>query len=516
METVSGVVDAAASHRTGSLLVHYEPGMREAVLAAASALREEHYRGVDLGTLPDKKRERGASGTAVGFLGNMAWRMVLPRMPVGVTAISRSLPMMGRAGQALLRGQYSAPEVLDGVALFALLATGKFRVARKILSLLALGELAGEWLARREQGGILRHLDASGSVHVLSDGGERNVPSSELRPGQSVRLRTGDVLSFDGVLTEGEATVDGSALTGVEKPMALRVGDRVYAGGVVSKGGAVARVDASGPNVRIARTVRMMEKARDLKASGRGGEGWMKTVVSVANLLLGGYAFLRSGRAPSAASLFAANHFVLSRLFEPVALSSARRQAACLGVRFRDDKALQYFDAFDVLLMGGGDEAVREMEDMGVPVARPIPGNFAGGVRKLHEEDVAVAVLADGMEDVPALVAGDVAIATDSGSELAREAADVVLREGTAEEIADALHISGMVRKKMHRALLALLGLDTLAAVLASAGRFGPRSAKWLRNGTLAGAVLYAIAPLPERSAETGGERGEKEDDNHD
>jgi Cu+-exporting ATPase len=85
--------------------------------------------------------------------------------------------------------------------------------------------LAGRWFearARRDAGEAMRELAAAGAreASVLDgDGTERRVPTGQLRPGDRVVVRPGEVIAADGVVEFGESAVDTSVMTGESVPV---------------------------------------------------------------------------------------------------------------------------------------------------------------------------------------------------------------------------------------------------------------------------------------------------------
>ncbi len=87
------------------------------------------------------------------------------------------------------------------------------------------------------------------------------VPSRELLPGDSIRLRAGDIIPADAELFDGNLSVDLSSLTGESLPRDLNAKDIVYSGGIVRRGEATAKVTAIGEKTRYGKTTELLETA---------------------------------------------------------------------------------------------------------------------------------------------------------------------------------------------------------------------------------------------------------------
>jgi Cu+-exporting ATPase len=101
--------------------------------------------------------------------------------------------------------------------------------------------LAGNYLERRTRaraGSALRSLRelVPPTAHLLSSGGEREVPVEELRPGDIVRVRAGERVPVDGIVRSGRSTVDEATITGEPVPRAKLPADPVLAGTINGEG----------------------------------------------------------------------------------------------------------------------------------------------------------------------------------------------------------------------------------------------------------------------------------------
>ena len=132
--------------------------------------------------------------------------------------------------------------------------------------------LAGRWYearARRDAGDAMRELAAAGAreASVLSgDGTERRVPAGQLRPGDRVVVRPGEVIAADGVVEFGESAVDTSVMTGESVPAEVTEGSAVTAGTVVVSGRLIVRADRTGQDTQLAHLIALVEHAQAEKS----------------------------------------------------------------------------------------------------------------------------------------------------------------------------------------------------------------------------------------------------------
>jgi Cu2+-exporting ATPase len=96
----------------------------------------------------------------------------------------------------------------------------------------------------------------------MTDGEAETVLLDQLRPGDTISIRPGDVFPADGMIVSGELSVDESMLTGESMPVERQPGDEVFAGAVVRRGNATLRVTHTGASTSLAEIGRMLERAK--------------------------------------------------------------------------------------------------------------------------------------------------------------------------------------------------------------------------------------------------------------
>ncbi len=142
-----------------------------------------------------------------------------------------------------------------------------FETACMTLVLVTLGRYL-EAQARSRAARSLRALVESRDrrAWVLRDGVVVEVPSDEVRPGETVRVTAGSTFPVDGVVLDGEGGVDESSLTGESVPLRKRAGAAVFAGTMSLDGSFLVRATATGPDRTSARIARLLDRARAARA----------------------------------------------------------------------------------------------------------------------------------------------------------------------------------------------------------------------------------------------------------
>lgn len=96
----------------------------------------------------------------------------------------------------------------------------------------------------------------------IVDGEARAVLLDELRPGDTVSIRPGDIVPADGEIDSGELSADVSLLTGESLPEQRGKGETVLAGAIVRRGNALLRVTRTGASTSLAEIARLLDRAK--------------------------------------------------------------------------------------------------------------------------------------------------------------------------------------------------------------------------------------------------------------
>jgi P-type Cu+ transporter len=143
-----------------------------------------------------------------------------------------------------------------------------FEAAAVITTLVLLGQVL-ELRARSQTSSAIKSLLdlAPKTARVIrDDGAESDVPLSEVRPGDRLRVRPGEKVPTDGVVLEGASAVDESMITGEPMPVEKTAGSRVTGGTVNSTGGFVMRAERVGADTLLAQIVRLVGEAQRSRA----------------------------------------------------------------------------------------------------------------------------------------------------------------------------------------------------------------------------------------------------------
>ena len=139
--------------------------------------------------------------------------------------------------------------------------------AGMILALIDLGKYFEARAKGKTCDAIAALMDlAPKTATVVRDGAEVSVPTEDVRAGERVIVRAGQSVPVDGVVLEGSASIDESAITGEPVPVEKGVGDRVTAATVSGRGWIAVEATAVGEDTTLAGIIRLVDEATSSKA----------------------------------------------------------------------------------------------------------------------------------------------------------------------------------------------------------------------------------------------------------
>ena len=170
-----------------------------------------------------------------------------------------------------------------------------FESAAMIIAFILLGRLLEAKAKYRTSAAIrsLMHLQPQSVTRVESDG-DRTVALKLIREADVLRVRPGERIAADGVVTEGTSYVDESMLSGEPMPRAKQPGSRVYAGTINQQGSFCYRATQTGAHTMLSQIIRMVQEAQGSKPpvqqlADRVAARFVPTIITLAVITLLGW-----------------------------------------------------------------------------------------------------------------------------------------------------------------------------------------------------------------------------------
>ena len=236
-----------------------------------------------------------------------------------------------------------------------------FESSGTILTLITVGK----YLESRSKGKTseaitkLMNLAPKVAILVTGDGQEKEVPTESLQKGDVFLVKPGSLVPVDGIVLEGNSSVDEAAITGESVPVEKQAGDHVVSATVNKAGFLKCRADRVGDDTTLAQIIRLVEEASASKApiaqlADKVAGVFVPTVMAISLVTL--IVWLASGATAEFAISTAIAVLVIScpcalGLATPVAIMVGTGVGASNGILIKTGEALQQAKEIDTVVL---------------------------------------------------------------------------------------------------------------------------------------------------------------------
>ena len=233
-------------------------------------------------------------------------------------------------------------DVLVSLALVASICIGEHFAAGEIAFIMQLGALLEDLTVAKARAGIekLVHLTPQ-TARVLRNGTEKIIPAEQVQVQDLLRVLPGETIPVDGVITDGQTSINQAVMTGESLPVDKTVGDAVSSGTVNQFGAFEMRATKVGADSSIQRMIQLVQSADAGKAKIVGlADRWATWIVAIA-LTAAALTWLLSGQIIRAVTILVVFCPCALVLATPTAIMAAIGNATKHGFLVREGDALE-------------------------------------------------------------------------------------------------------------------------------------------------------------------------------
>ncbi|WP_300270630.1 heavy metal translocating P-type ATPase [uncultured Flavonifractor sp.] len=260
------------------------------------------------------------------------------------------VPFVRRGLGCLLRRRVKV-ELLDALSISISAFRGDFDTAGTVMFLLEVGELLEEWTRKKSVADLARCMSLNvDRVWLRTAQGEVLAPVSQIQPGDAVVVRAGGIIPVDGLVLEGEVTVNQASLTGESIPVPKRPGGAVYAGTVVEEGECVLEVKQASGQSRYDQIVHMIEQSEQMKSEAESKAANLADKLVPYTFIGSLMSFVLTRNVARALSVLMVDFSCALKLAMPLAVLSAMREAGRAHITVKGGKFLEAVAAADTIV----------------------------------------------------------------------------------------------------------------------------------------------------------------------
>lgn len=278
----------------------------------------------------------------------------LPVDPAWITVFISGLPLLYLA---LWRVKHNpgiskiSSALLISIAMIAAIAIGDLFAAGEVAFIMALGAILEDMTTDRAKKGLRKLISlAPTQGRKISGGKEEMIPAEEIRQEDILRILPGETIPVDGVIINGDTSVDQSIMTGESLPVDKTVGEDVFCGTINRFGSIDIRATKVGEDSSLQKLIRMVQEAENKKAPmARIADKCASWLVPVALFIavIAGLVTKDIVRAVTVLVVFCPCALVLAT---PTAIMAAIGQATKHGVIIKSGEALEKMGKVDTIV----------------------------------------------------------------------------------------------------------------------------------------------------------------------
>ncbi len=342
LNQTEGIRKVKIYERTADIVIEYT-GSRDRVLWA---LRHMHYEEIEpvageTGLLGRALNSEYQEKLVMKIVMRIFGRLFVPVSVRNIWTCMKSVKYLKEGVCCLARGRLDVP-VLDATAIGVSILRRNYATAGSTMFLLGIGEILEEWTHKKSVDDLARSMSLNISkVWLKAQDQEILVPASEIRPGDRVVVHMGNVIPFDGEVSEGEAMVNQASMTGESAAVKKAEGGYVYAGTVLEEGELTILVRETSGSTKYEKIVGMIEESEKLKSALESKAEHLADQLVPYTLLGTGLVWLATRNATKALAVLMVDFSCALKLSMPIAVLSAIREAGQYSMTVKGGKYLE-------------------------------------------------------------------------------------------------------------------------------------------------------------------------------
>ena len=317
----------------------------------------------------------------------------LPVNAAWVAILLCGIPIIKGAVIGLITEFDIKADVLVSIALVASVIIGEVFAAGEVAFIMALGAYLEERTVAKARAGIekLVHLTPA-TARVVRNGEERVVPAEQVQVGDILRVLAGETIAVDGIIVNGQTSVNQAVMTGESLPVDKSAGDEVSSGTVNQFGTFDMKATKVGEDSSLQRMIRLVQSADAGKAKIVGiADRWATWIVVIA-LTSAAATWLFTGEIIRAVTILVVFCPCALVLATPTAIMAGIGNATKFGILVREGDALERlsevrhiaFDKTGTLTYGKPDVATVESFDSGLSAEELLSLTTSAELRSEH------------------------------------------------------------------------------------------------------------------------------------
>ena len=202
-----------------------------------------------------------------------------------IAIILCGLPIIKEAAEALIHEKDIKADLLVSIAIISSIIIGEVFAAGVIALIMTIGGFLEEYTVSKTQNGIKNLIDITPTTATLikDNGDEEKVNAQNIKIDDIIKVLPGEIIPGDGIIIEGESSINQAVLTGESLPVDKTVGDEVYSGTINLYGSIIIKATKNGENSSVNKLIKLIESSKPENAKiVKAADRWATWIVVIA------------------------------------------------------------------------------------------------------------------------------------------------------------------------------------------------------------------------------------------
>lgn len=203
-----------------------------------------------------------------------------------IAVILCGIPIFKECAEGLITEFDIKADLLVTIAIIASIIIGEVFAAGEIATIMAIGGFLEEYTVSKAQGRIEELVKMTPQVATrIKNGVEEKIPVDEVKIGDTLKVLPGESIPTDGIIIEGETSIDQATLTGESVPVDKSVNDEVFSGTINLYGSFTMKTTKVSEDSSLQKLIRLVESSKPENAKiVRSADRWATWIVIIAFL----------------------------------------------------------------------------------------------------------------------------------------------------------------------------------------------------------------------------------------
>ena len=201
-----------------------------------------------------------------------------------IAVILCGVPILKECIKGLITEFDLKADVLVSIAIIASVIIGEVFAAGEIATIMAIGGFLESYTVKKTQGRIEELINMTPQFATrIKNGKEEKIPVEEIKTGDILKVLPGESIATDGIIIDGETSIDQSTLTGESIPVDKKENDEVYSGTINLYGSFTMKTTKASKDSSIQKLIRLVESSKPENARiVRQADKWATLIVVIA------------------------------------------------------------------------------------------------------------------------------------------------------------------------------------------------------------------------------------------